>query len=389
VNILFLDQFSEMGGAQQCLLDTADAARQRSWNLWAAIPPAGPLSGELQSLGVSVAQIPCGPYRSQTKRTTDLFRFVSDARRQAHAIRGLMEQVQFDLMYVNGPRLLPAVALSSNCRVPVLFHSHNHLGQTSARSLARWSIRRSRAAVVACSRSVMNQFRGSADSHKQFIVPNGVRECSSRHRDFPRDGKWRIGVIGRISPEKGQAEFVGAAARLHAGFPAARFVVCGAPMFGDARYFEQVHRLARGLPIDFPGWREDVSTVLSELDLLVVPSKQEGMGRVLIEAYSAGVPVVAFAVGGVPEVVTDDRTGFLVHERTAEALAERIGEIMRSDAAHLHRIAANARRAWENRYSLQIYQQRITELMERLALHHPIESEINSPLRREGGARNI
>lgn len=160
-------------------------------------------------------------------------------------------------------------------------------------------------------------------------------------------------------------------------------------MFGDARYFEQVRRPARGLPIEFLGWREDIAAVLSELDLLVVPSKQEGMGRVVVEAYSAGVPVVAFAVGGVPEVVTDDHTGFLVNERTAEALAERIGQIMRSDAADLHRIAANARRAWENRYSLRIYQQRIVELIERLALNHPIEREISTPLGREGRARNV
>ena len=383
MNILILDQFSEMGGAQQCLLDAAAAARQRYWNLWAAIPPAGPLIGQLKSLSVSVVQIPCGPYRSQTKRITDLFQFVPDAREQMRTIGELMDQVRFDLIYVNGPRLLPAAALSSNRRVPVLFHSHHYLGQTSARKLARWSIRRSDAAVAACSRSVMNQFRGCVDSHKQFIVPNGVREIAFQKRDFPRDGRWRIGVIGRISPEKGQTEFVRAAAILHAGFPAARFVICGAPMFGDARYFEQVRRLAGGLPIEFLGWREDVAAVFSELDLLVVPSKQEGMGRVVVEAFSAGVPVAAFAVGGIPELVTDGQTGFLVHEKTAEALAERIGEIMRSHADHLGRIGLNARRAWETRYSLRIYRQRITELMERVALDRPVERGISAQIGRE------
>lgn len=154
-------------------------------------------------------------------------------------------------------------------------------------------------------------------------------------------------------------------------------------MFGDVGYFEQVRRLAGGLPIEFLGWREDVAAVFSELDLLVVPSKQEGMGRVVVEAFSAGVPVAAFAVGGIPELVIDDQTGFLVHEKTAEALAARISGIMRLHPDDLGRIGLNARRAWETRFSLRIYQQRITELMERLALDRPVEREISAQFGRE------
>jgi glycosyltransferase involved in cell wall biosynthesis len=174
-------------------------------------------------------------------------------------------------------------------------------------------------------------------------------------------------MIGRISPEKGQAEFLRAIALLAPAFPAARFVICGAPILPTGGYLDVVSTLARGLPVEFLGWREDIAAVLAELDLLVVPSKEEGMGRVLPEAFSAGVPVVAFSTGGIPEVVTDTQTGFLVTEMSPEALADRIREIITSDGLALREVASNARRNWEQFYRIGDYQQRIMDLVEELA----------------------
>ena len=380
MNILFLDQFSQMGGAQQGLLATVAAARGRGWQTWAALPPGGPLINRLESLGATVVPVPCGPYQSGTKRVPDFSRFGFDLARQVRLLSDLTNRVQFDLIYVNGPRLLPAAALISRGRPPIVFHAHSHVEQALARQLTSWSIRRTRAAVVGCSHSVLAQFRDDVPGNKQFVIPNGVREVPFRQRDFPHDGRWRIGVIARISREKGQAEFVRAAALLNAEMLDARFVICGSPLFAGESYFNDVRELARGLPIEFLGWRDDIDEVLSELDLLVVPSKIEGMGRVVVEAYSAGVPVIAFAVGGIPEVVVDGETGFLVQDGTAEALARCIRGISRAEPQDLHRIASNARRAWETQYNVATYQQRITELMERLASDGRAESETEARL---------
>src|SRR5262249_16875750 len=116
------------------------------------------------------------------------------------------------------------------------------------------------------------------------------------------------------------------------------------------------------LPIEFLGWRQDIAAVFEQLDLLVVPSKQEGMGRVVIEAFSAGLPVVASAAGGIPEVVKDGETGFLVRGEGPHALAARIRPAL-ATSAQLQAIALNARRTWEAKYSLEIYRERITQIM--------------------------
>ncbi len=158
-------------------------------------------------------------------------------------------------------------------------------------------------------------------------------------------------------------EFLNAVALLKSEFPRVRFVLCGAPSLPARKYFERVQALARDLNVELLGWREDIAAIFSEIDLLVVPSKEEAMGRVLVEAFAAGVPVIGFAIGGIPEVVGDGETGFLVHPSTPQALAARIRELLNGDAETLRRISRNARRAWEERYTVAAFQQRVTDLM--------------------------
>ena len=171
----------------------------------------------------------------------------------------------------------------------------------------------------------------------------------------------RIGVIGRIAPMKGQTDFLRAAAEIAPKLPGARFVICGAPIFCPASYVQEVDRLAAGLPVDFLGWREDVHEVLQQLDLLVVPStKAEATTRVILEAFSAGVPVVGYSIGGIPEIVRDGQNGFLVPECEAGALARKVLEITKSD---LTAVVRTARADWEKNYSVLRYRDQMARIM--------------------------
>jgi glycosyltransferase involved in cell wall biosynthesis len=361
MRILFLDQFSELGGGQHALLDTVDAVRQIGWEPGAMIPGHGPLVAALQSRGVHVEEIPCGPHRAGRKTAADSVRFALDLRRQVRRIGNLVASTHIDLIYVNGPRLLPAVALAERGQTPVVFHVHSHL-HGGALHLARWAIRRADATLIGCSKSVLTPLQ-----RKQHVIPNGVRDAGYRERDFDRQRNWRIGMVGRIAPEKGQMEFVSAVAMLKGKFPQARFVICGAPQFdASSHYIDSVGLRARGLPVEFIGWQPDVSHVLHDLDLLAVPSHQEGMGRIVLEAFSAGVPIVAFPVGGIPEAVIDGVTGFLTIGPSAEALAARISDVLTRDADDVRQIVRNARQAWARSYTEGAYQKRITNLLQAL-----------------------
>jgi glycosyltransferase involved in cell wall biosynthesis len=274
--------------------------------------------------------------------------------RQTAAIVDLLAGT--DLVYVNGPRLLVAAALATKGRVPMVFHAHHRVGQGSARYLEGWALRRSGAIVGACCEAVAQTLRGSVRAERIHVVPNGTEDLGFVERSFEKGRERRIGIIGRIAPEKGQVEFLRAAARV----PGARFVICGAPLFGDRGYYDEVLRLASGLPVEFLEWRDDVASVMRDLDVLAMPSKAEGMPRVLLEAFSAGLPVVAFPVGGIPEVIEDHVTGFL-----AVDLAATLREVLESDPEMLRAVARRARREWELRYTVAMYQERVTDLMAR------------------------
>jgi len=365
MNILFLDQFSDLGGAQQVLLDTLDAVTERGWQAHVMIPAGGSLWDEIRLRRLTVSRIPCPRYRSGTKSAADVLRFPSDLWRQVRAINDRTSRYDYHLIYVNGPRLLPAVALADRGRARILFHAHSHVPQKSAAWVAGRALHHASACVVGCSESVLaplRRFTGSSQS-----IPNGVRDMGFHRREFGRGGRWRIGLIGRIAPEKGQMEFLQAIQHLRGELPQGEFVICGAPLFGTPdRYTEAVHAMAQDLSVRLIPWQDDVSHVLRMLDVLVVPSKQEGMGRVAVEAFSAGVPVIAFPTGGIPEVVVDGRTGFLTRDASPEALAEALWRIARMEARTVQQVALNARKAWRHSYTVTTYKERVTRLLETL-----------------------
>jgi glycosyltransferase involved in cell wall biosynthesis len=362
VNVLFIDQYSALGGAQQCLLDLMPAIEERGWNARVAVPPGGPLVDLLRARGMRVDEIRSGPFRSGRKSVADLLRFAADVPAQTAAMAVLLDQSSTDLVYVNGPRLLLAAAIAARRRAPILFHAHHSIGQPSAAYLEGLALRHSGATVVACCDAVAQPLRKWVPQQRIHTVPNGTADLGFRGRTFEPGRDVRIGIVGRIAPEKGQAEFLRAAALLVPQTPHARFVICGAPLFGDRSYYGEVLRLAADLPVEFLDWQEDIAGVMRSLDILVIASKQEGMPRVLLEAFSAGVAVVAFPVGGIPEVIEDGITGFLTRD-----LAAGLSAVLESDPGKLRAVTRNARREWELRYTIARYRESIIALMEQSA----------------------
>jgi glycosyltransferase involved in cell wall biosynthesis len=121
---------------------------------------------------------------------------------------------------------------------------------------------------------------------------------------------------------------------------------------------------AEGLPIEFTGWRDDIRGVLSTLDLVVVPSSAvEATTRVILEAFSAGIPVVAFRAGGIPEVIEDGVTGVL-SAPTAGDLASKLLELF-SSSGLLDCISARARAAFTARFSLDRYRSEVLDAVGR------------------------
>jgi glycosyltransferase involved in cell wall biosynthesis len=129
--------------------------------------------------------------------------------------------------------------------------------------------------------------------------------------------------VGRLVPVKGQCDLLDAFAKAYATSPELRLLLVGD---GELRkdLEEQIERLGIGEVTRLVGWREDVAELLDACDIFVLTSLNEGLGLVLVEAMAKKLPVVATAVGGVPEVVDDGQTGHLVPAQDPSAIAAAI-----------------------------------------------------------------
>jgi glycosyltransferase involved in cell wall biosynthesis len=373
MTILFLDQFSDLGGAQRCLLDLMPALRERGWRAVVAAPGDGPLLQLSAEQGAVAEPVRQAAYGLGRKPVADFLRFAVEMPRLAADIRRLIERHRAGLLYVNGPRMLPAASWANRGRVPAVFHAHSYLKQRYAAVLAGRAVRNCQATVIAACRFVTGPLRPFVDPSRMHVVYNGVPDCGFRERR--REGGFRIGVVGRIAPQKGQRCFVEAARVLAATHPQCRFVVAGSPLFKNREaesYFEVLRREAAGLPLEFTGWSGDVPAVLAGLDLLVAPSTgPEATPRVIPEAWSAGVPVLASRLGGIAELVADGKTGFLVEPGSPRALAERMAEVLSLPEWRLQQVTRAARSAYQERFTLERYRQGIAELIGPLLRQQP------------------
>ncbi|HTB17189.1 MAG TPA: glycosyltransferase family 4 protein [Bryobacteraceae bacterium] len=363
--LLILDQFNQLGGAQRCLLDLLPAFLKAGYRTHVAVPGDGPLADGARTQGAMVHRITCGAYTSGRKSWLDAARFGVDLPRQAWRITSLAAQHRIDLIYVNGPRLLPAAAIAARGR-PVIFHAHSIVAEQAAARLTRWAVRSSNATVIAACHFVLNPLSAAVDAQHSRIIYNGV---SPVERVQPRgEGHpWRVGVIGRIAPEKGQLEFVQAVrlflSKLVPRQRRCEFVVCGDALFSSPHYSRRVRQEAEGLPIEFTGWRDNIRDVLSTLDLVVVPSAAvEATTRVILEAFSAGVPVVAFRSGGIPEIIEDGVTGVL-SAPTAADLAGKLLELFSDSGAVLEHISERAHASFAARFSLDRYRSEVLDVV--------------------------
>ncbi|MDA1000287.1 MAG: glycosyltransferase family 4 protein [bacterium] len=152
-------------------------------------------------------------------------------------------------------------------------------------------------------------------------APRSPEERSERRRSLGLPAECLlIGSIGRLDPIKGHEHLLRAFARILPRHPEARLI-----LVGDGELRAHCEALARELGIAentfFPGWQNAAVRYLEAMDIFVLPSLNEGMSRAVVEAMAAGVAVIASRVGGVPELIEEERNGLLVPPADPVALA--------------------------------------------------------------------
>ncbi|UVJ41842.1 glycosyltransferase family 4 protein [Pseudomonas sp. LS1212] len=217
----------------------------------------------------------------------------------------------------------------------------------------------SRVVCVAESIAILHR-KANVRADKLQVIPNGLPAAAppaSRTQNKPR---WLAGYVGRLSSEKGPDLFLDALiplCRQHAELHAV--------MLGDGpeREVLQARIDAAGLHerISLPGYQTDMQRWMAELGVLVISSRTEGTPMILLEAMQAGLPVVAFGVGGIPDVIEHQYNGLLATPGDSTGLGNQI-DILLGSPALARTLTENARVTQLDRYHLPVLAERWSRL---------------------------
>jgi glycosyltransferase involved in cell wall biosynthesis len=176
-----------------------------------------------------------------------------------------------------------------------------------------------------------------------------------------------VGNVAALAPHKGQRHLIEAAALVVRQEPDARFVIAGEGELRQALERQiREHHLEKHVLL--AGFRPDVLSLHKAFDIFVMSSVTEGLGTSLLDAMAAAKPIVASATGGIPEVVVDGVTGFLVPPRDHDAMARSIVALLKDPALRERMGQAGLARARE-KFGAERMVEQTARVYERVARH--------------------
>lgn len=323
------------GGMQKHLMELITYFG-KSFRIVLIAPGKSAIAGEAKKMGVDVYELPLTENISVAK--------------DIYALKGLLSVLRSEqpvLIHAHGFKVSLWGRLAGRISgIPVVVTVHNYPayaadGQVIPRIFravekfqGEWAFR-----YIAVSGTLADYLKENTDipAEKIKVIYNGINtvpfEQSRREEEgaepkicldfIKKDGVTLVGTIARLAPQKGLSHFIRAAALLAPRFPQLKFVVIGD---GPVKKFleRMVHKMDLKGRVFFTGYMEDIPSVMSKLDVFVLPSYKEGLSITLLEALAAARPVVASRTGGIPEIIMHNKTGKLIMPGDSRALAEAV-----------------------------------------------------------------
>ncbi len=196
---------------------------------------------------------------------------------------------------------------------------------------------------------------------RTIVVDKGISIPSSK-KTQPK--KYDTIFVGRLVPAKGVDILLESLAKLKSSETITKAIIVGDGPLKDS-LIKKANKLHITHIVTFLGERSDTTELLRMSRLFVLPSKWEGTPSALLEAMAVELPVVATAVGGVPEVIVNGVDGMLVPPRNPELLANAMEKVL-TDQQLANRLGKRARQKIEKNYSIEKYANRILEIFEEL-----------------------
>jgi glycosyltransferase involved in cell wall biosynthesis len=283
-------------------------------------------------------------------------------RKAITSIRELAQRTGIDVVHAHGYKAdTYAFFALRESGISLVSTCHNWIDndrKTSFYGILDRLILRGYARVVAVSEDVRQRLlKSGVNANKVRMIRNGIdlrpfdRASAVVRHELGWDAYQIVGLVGRLSLEKGVDIFLDAAARVIAHCPDTKFVVAGDGPDG-AELDTLIDKLGICDHVRMLGRCDDMPALYASLDIMVSASRQEGLPIAILEGMASRLPLVATAVGEVPTVIQDGRTGVLVRAEDPESLAAAIIELLQEPAKR-EQLGSAARQLVEDEFSAE------------------------------------
>jgi glycosyltransferase involved in cell wall biosynthesis len=367
VKVLFVNHTGSVSGGERSLMSLVDGLRERGVDCTLACPDEGPLRGLAAEHGLATVPVagtdgslklhPLGTPRALGQMGLATIQVARHARR-----------LGADVIHANSIRAgLIAGPAGRLSRTPSVAHLRDRLPPGRVADASLKLIGATCTAIVANSRFTAEGLTRAGVDRPAAVVYNpidldlfGRRYAEERQRARAELGlsadSIALGVVGQITPWKGQDTALATLAQIADRRPSARLLLVGEAKFVGAAtrhdnraYLAELEAMAARPSlagrVEFLGERADVPALMSALDALLVPSWEEPFGRVVVEAMAAGIPVIATSRGGTAEIVADGVNGLLAPPREAGAWAAAIERLLDEPGLRQKLVEGGLRRA--------------------------------------------
>jgi glycosyltransferase involved in cell wall biosynthesis len=344
-SVVFLDHCSRVSGGEIALLRLIPGLQK--YRAHVILAEEGPMKSRFEDAGISVEVLPLDPQTLNTSRERlgrgPSVRQVGASLSYAFRLRRRLRELDPSVVHANSLKSgYYGVAAARLAGVPLIWHVRDRLATDYMPDLAcrmtRSVVRLGAHGVIANSQVTLGTLGTSRSGQPREVVYDPYRRDRPPVRTPGDRSTVTIGLVGRISPWKGQDVFLRAMAELRPTVPGLRARVIGDAMFDETEYAAGLKELASGLGLEdileWRGFRSDVESELAELDVLVHCSTiPEPFGMVVVEGMAAGLPVIASSIGGPTEVIQDGEDGMLVAPNDPGAMAAAILLLLTGDTA--------------------------------------------------------
>ncbi|MTI81766.1 MAG: glycosyltransferase family 4 protein [Firmicutes bacterium] len=345
------------GGMKNHLLDLLRFTNRKVFQVEVAVPETCSYKTELKEIGVNILTLPLKGKICLQEDWQTIWK-----------LSRYLKRHNITIIHTHGSKaaLVGRIAALVAKTPVVLFTVHNsifydHWPQFIKRILSFTEKLMSQCTtrIITVSNQLRNQIIEMENIPKEKIITiyNGINTSKFKHspsRSFlqslgvPPVGKV-VGVVARLATQKGIIHFLKAVSLMKEY--QANFVI-----IGDGPLRESLKKESENLGLKnrvfFAGYRSDVYQIMPVMDIFVLPSETEGLPLTILEAMTAGVPVVATRVGGVTEVVENQKTGLLVQPKDPHSLALAIAQLL-EDEKLAKEIAGAAKQLIEEKFTVE------------------------------------